>query len=115
MVSGAAPSSDPVALTTVATRYWKAVYSGDASNNTVSSSCVAPAIRKWTPTVGLTVSPGTIVAGQTTAVATPRRERVAQAGGTVTYTLTPRIRALPFLPSREAQAKNGRQWDCARF
>ena len=68
--SGIVPNSSTVTFTSAGTYYWQAVYSGDANNNGASSPCTAATneqltVTKASPTIGTTLSAGSIAAGST--------------------------------------------------
>ena len=69
-VSGTVPNSNAVTFNSAGTYYWQAVYSGDANNNGTSSPCTAVTneqltVTKASPTIGTTLSAGTITVGGT--------------------------------------------------
>ena len=64
------PNSNTVTFNTAGNYYWQAVYSGDANNNGASSPCTAVTneqltVTKASPTIGTTLSAGTIGVGGT--------------------------------------------------
>ena len=68
--NGTVPNSSTVTFTSAGTYYWQAVYSGDANNNGASSPCTAGTneqltVTKASPTIGTTLSAGTIAIGGT--------------------------------------------------
>ncbi len=68
--NGTVPNSSTVTFISAGTYYWQAVYSGDANNYGASSPCTSLnneqlTVTKASPTIGTTLSAGTIAIGGT--------------------------------------------------
>lgn len=89
VVNALVPDSTAVTLTTAATRYWKAVYGGDALNSSASSTCFAFTVAKASPTVDLVVNPtvSPMKAGGTARGAATLTGATTAAAGTLVYTV----------------------------
>src|SRR6185436_4243728 len=72
------------------TFYWQAVYTGDANNNGVTSTCTSGTLTvgKASPTIAVSLSPAASVAVNTAVRETATlTSATANAGGTVTYSV----------------------------
>jgi hypothetical protein len=81
------PTSAAITFSQVGTIYWRAAYSGDANNNSVTSACRALTVAKSTPGLALNVMPAVspMLAGGTARGAATLSGATATAGGTATY------------------------------
>src|SRR5262249_38631283 len=88
VTNGTVPNSGPFLFALPGVYYWRASYTGDATNSAAASACVSLTVSAVpTATVALTVSPTAAVAGRPTAGAATLSGGTATAGGTLTYTV----------------------------
>ena len=89
--TGAVPNSSTLSFPTVGTFYWQAVFSGDANNNTATSSCSSEplTVGKASPTITTALNASSIAAGGTDFDAATLNGFAAPGGSssTVTYTV----------------------------
>ncbi len=93
---GTLPNSGPVTLTTPATYYWQASYSGDGANAAAVSACGVEVETVLTPTM---CTPGTT--GCTATVTTPQQTvdvtgtKLSTTSATITVSLTTQVLSCP--------------------
>jgi len=87
VTNGTVPASTPATFTQAGTFYWKATYTGDASNNAASSACVAGTVNQATPTLGMTQNPAAVATGGSFSYSFALSSSSGQPSGTVTLRL----------------------------
>jgi len=85
-VSGSRLESNAITFTGAGTAYWKATYSGDDFNESVTSECVALAVEPNRPTVNATLAAGSVAVGVGARMTAALAGATANAGGRLTFT-----------------------------
>jgi hypothetical protein len=90
VTNGVVPASSDVSFADPGTYYFRAVYSGDANDNGATSRCGSVTVNappKANPNLGLSISAGTVAAGNPVHATASLTFAAAGAGGSVTYTV----------------------------
>ncbi|CAN5674136.1 hypothetical protein BH09CHL1_BH09CHL1_06530 [soil metagenome] len=83
--AGDVPDSAPIIASQFGTSYWQARYTGDANNNSSTSSCVALNVSKATISITATTSPAGPKVGESILLNATLNGSTSTAGGSVTY------------------------------
>lgn len=87
VTNGEAPASTPFTFAQSGTRYVQADYTGDGANPAATSPCVALAVGKTLPILGLSLSPSPVAAGASVVGTATLLGLTITAGGVLTYTV----------------------------
>jgi hypothetical protein len=87
VTNGVVPNSTPAIHEIVGSRYWRAVYSGDANNSAATSPCEEITVTPAASDLALSVSPNPVEAGKSATGVATLAHVTSTAGGSVTYTI----------------------------